>query len=198
MGGRRCSLCFCSWEAIAAGFGVLGVPKGTGAGVQYLASWASLSRLCSPRAGSPSCRQRGRTRVQAEDVVESPCLHLLPLSFVISSCQHLYLQIIFLLTNGCTSPAPCRQDRGVDKSWYLCRDTDPLIPASPCIRPCPFHQAITHANDYSIHSTSSHVSTCFRRKTSVRNATCTPGGADVGVALALQALGPTKPSRVAK
>lgn len=40
---RCCSLCFCSWGAIAAGFGVLGVRKGTGAGVQYLTSWATPS-----------------------------------------------------------------------------------------------------------------------------------------------------------
>jgi len=79
--------------------------------------------------GSPSCRQQDGTRVQAEDVSEERSrLHLLSFSFMIPSCQFLYLQIIFSLTNGCTSPAPADQTR-MQVRAVPCADTDALIPA---------------------------------------------------------------------
>lgn len=57
-------------------------------------------------AGKPELSAARQDGVQAEDESEErPRLHLLSLSFMSPSCQHLYLQIMFSLTNGCTSPA---------------------------------------------------------------------------------------------
>lgn len=59
-------------------------------------------------AGKPELSAARQDGVQAEDVSEErPCLHLLSLLFMSPSSQHLYLQIMFSLTNGCTSPTPC-------------------------------------------------------------------------------------------
>lgn len=52
MGPGAAPLCFCSRGALLL-ICVLGVPKGTGAGGRYLASWAYLSNLGGLRTSSP-------------------------------------------------------------------------------------------------------------------------------------------------